>query len=158
LEHGDLPDDLAEVALEELMNTTVDEFGRALSGAAKWSAAVAEDRAETLARIRRFAEFQRHLACDAIEELETDGVWERVTLTPADLAELPEDDLALVAELVMRLRNRDARGVTIGVEPLDRWATFREAHQCDDGSSGGPRCEGCQKVTELFSSVDVGVL
>jgi hypothetical protein len=79
-------------------------------------------------------------------------VWEAVTLTVESMTDgsLPEDDLAMVAEIVQRLRGHDAKGVRIGVEPFDRWDSFREAHGCPDEN-----CEGCKKLIELFSSVDV---
>jgi hypothetical protein len=57
----------------------------------------------------------------------------------------------MVSEIVQRLRVTDARGVRIGVEPLDRWASFREAHGCPDQD-----CPGCAQLVRELSSVDVG--
>jgi hypothetical protein len=65
---------------------------------------------------------------------------------------LPNEDLELLAAVVGRKRDTDARGVILGVEPLERWATFRTEHGCPAG------CEACQKVVEQFSTVDVGDL
>jgi hypothetical protein len=64
---------------------------------------------------------------------------------------LPEDDLGMIAEIAQRLRAYDARGVRIGVESLDRWDAFREAHDCPDTD-----CPGCSKLLEQFSSADMG--
>lgn len=151
LEKGDLADNLLEIALLELTTK-----GGATAALAADLASENGNRDEALKRISRYGEFQRHLVCTAVVGIETaPGVFEPITLTPADLLDgsLPEDDLAMVAEIVQRLRFHDARGVRIGVEPLDRWATFREAHECPDED-----CEGCQKLVEVLSSVDVGAV
>lgn len=151
LEHGDMPDDLVELALLELTS----EGGATAALAGDLSQASENGaRSEALARIARYGEFQRHLVCAAIVAVGTaPGAFEEVTLTPETLTALalPEDDLALVAEIVQRLRAHDARGVRIGVEPLDRWATFREAHGCPDQD-----CPGCQKLVAALSSTDLG--
>jgi hypothetical protein len=151
LEHGDLPDDLIELALLELTSE-----GGATGALAAQLSSENGDRAQALARIARYGEFQRRLVCAAIVAVETEpGTWEEVRLTPELLAsgDLPEDDLAMVAEIVQRLRAHDARGVRIGVEPLDRWATFREAHGCPDED-----CPGCQKLVASLSSTDLGAV
>jgi hypothetical protein len=151
LEHGDLPEDLAELALLELTSE-----GGATAALAGELAQASENgaRAAVLERIARYGEFQRNLVCAAVVAVETaPGAFEDVSLTPETLMELglPEDDLALVAEIIQRLRAHDARGVRIGVEPLDRWATFREAHGCPDQD-----CPGCAKLVAALSSVDLG--
>lgn len=64
----------------------------------------------------------------------------------------PQEDLDLLVEILVRGRDTDAAGVRLGVEPLDRWATFRHHHGCDES------CEACAKVIDAFSSVDVGAL
>jgi len=170
LERGELPDELVELALLELTaeGGATGELARELSAA---SADVddAERQAKAVERIRRYGLLQRHLAVAAIEYVELDfdhapagtkadvvdehGAWQRVELTIEDTyTDIPEDDLAMVAEIAQRLRARDARGVRIGVEPLDRWAAFRDLHEC------GEDCPGCQGIVELFSTADVGRL
>jgi len=48
----------------------------------------------------------------------------------------------------------DARGVRIGVEPLQRFARFHHFHGLpEDGA-----CDGCARFVAEFSSVDVGVV
>jgi len=149
LEQGDLPDDLLELALMELTS----EGGATAVLAAELSNANG-NKEQTLERLRKYGAFQRHLVCAAIVAVEgKPGKWQDVTLSLDDLAEFPEDDLAMVAEFVQRLRSHDARGVRIGVEPLDRWATFRQSHGCPDED-----CPGCKKLIEQLSSVDVGAV
>ena len=143
LEHGDLPEDLVALAVAELTD---------VAGAASW-VAQPEDMNEKMGRIEAFGRFQRHLVCSAIVAVETEEGWQDVELSLDDLEMLPEDDLAMVAEIVQRLRGQDARGVRIGVEPLDRWATFRKAHACPDEG-----CEGCAKLQDEFSTADLGAL
>jgi len=155
LEHGDLPEDLIEIALLELSA----ENGATGELAAELARANGDNRGQVLERIRRYGTFQRELVRAAVTAVETSaGEWQEVSLSADDVASgaLPEDDLALVAEIVQRLRGHDAKGVRIGVEPLDRWATFREAHGC--GEPGDASCEGCQKLVAALSSVDVGAV
>lgn len=157
LEKGDLPEDLLEIALLEL--TT--EGGATAALAAELAQSENGNREQALERLASYGEFQRHLVCAAVCGVETSpDVFEPITLTAESLFDgsLPEDDLAMVAEIVQRLRAHDARGVRIGVEPIDRWATFREAHGCDGDEPGNPPCKGCEKLVAALSSVDVGPL
>lgn len=158
LERGDLPDDLVELALLELSaeNGATGELARQLEEAqTKLDEDAGDERAKVLERIKRFGVFQRHLAISAIEQLElSPDEWEPISLTLEDsYRDLPEDDLAMVAEIVQRIRATDAKGVRIGVEPLDRWAGFRDAHGCPDEG-----CEGCEELIRRLSSADVGAL
>lgn len=152
LEKGDLPEDLLEMALLELTA----EGGATAALAGELANAENGNREKAVERIARYGEFQRHLVCAAVVAVETaPDAFEPLTLTPESLLDgsLPEDDLAMVAEIVQRLRAHDARGVRIGVEPIDRWATFRESHGCADEG-----CEGCQKLIDALSSTDVGAV
>jgi hypothetical protein len=149
LEHGDVPDDLVELALLELTA----ENGATGALAADLAKSDNGKRAEIIEKIGRFGAFQRELVRAAVAAVEVaPDEWQEVHLSQADVASdaLPEDDLALVAEIVQRIRAYDARGVRIGVEPLDRWAAFREAHGCPDEN-----CEGCQKLLDELSTADV---
>jgi hypothetical protein len=168
LEHGDVPDDLVELALLELS----EESGATGALAGELATATESDDAETrervLGKLKDYGKLQRLLAVESIQfvELEADDPqahdvmgedgarWLRVKLTIADTySDLPEDDLAMVAEIAQRLRLYDARGVRIGVEPLDRWTSFREAHGCPDED-----CRGCQALIEQFSAAHVGAV
>lgn len=148
LEHGDLPDDLVEQALLELTSE-----GGAAGALAVQAADRDTDRESLLAGVRKLAAFQRELVKHAVREVEDadGGGWSPVELDDEMIAELPEDDLAMVAEIVQRLRSTDARGVRIGVEPLDRWRRFQHHHDCPDAG-----CAGCAALVRELSSVDVG--
>jgi hypothetical protein len=151
LEHGDLPEDLLELALLELTSE-----GGATAKLASDLASGDGERQQVLERIARYGEFQRHLVCAAVVAVETEpGDFAPVALRPEDLLDgsLPEDDLAMIAEIIQRLRAHDAKGVRIGVEPLDRWATFRAAHGCPDTD-----CPGCAKLVQALSSADLGAV
>lgn len=150
LQHGDLPEDLIDIALIELSSE---------GGAA---AAIAKDivddeiseaqKERALKRLGEFGSLMRHLAITAIEEIEVaPDEWEPIRLTMDDIDSLPEDDLAMVAEIVQRLRGVDAKGVTIGVEPLNRWEVFHEVHGLSFED-----CDGCQTFIQRLSSSDVG--
>lgn len=67
-------------------------------------------------------------------------------LTPEDLADLPPEDVDFLGALVQRRVTEDARGRTLGIEPLDRWATFRDKHHCADD------CASCAAVISEFSA------
>jgi len=140
LEHGDLPVDMIAMAVAEVTKD---------GGAA---ALVTEDPEKTLDRLREFTAFQRHLVAAAL--VDPALTYDEITAAVID-GSLPEDDLAMVAEIVQRLRGYDALGVRVGVEPLDRWAMFRDNH-LNIACTGGEDCEGCQKIVQQFSSVDVG--
>ncbi len=167
LEHGDVPDDLVELALAELSNER-GATGLLAEELAQASDAPDDDeaRARVLERLKEYGRLQRVLACEAIAYVEAgedgpadvvdaDGSrWFAIELTIEDTyGELPEDDLAMVAEIAQRLRLYDAQGVRIGVEPLDRWTSFREAHGCPDAD-----CPGCAKLIESVSSAHVGAV
>ena len=81
-------------------------------------------------------------------------------LTLEELRELPQEDLEMLKEIAMRERNTDARGVQLGVVPLDVFATFREAHEgLDAAATEGhppfpdPGCDACREGMRAFSSL-----
>lgn len=142
LEHGDLPMHLVSVALLDISHR--DGAAAALREALD---DVLDDtkRERALEEVRKLGEYQRRIVAAALVE---------PALTYEEIAsgDYPEDDLAMVAEIVQRLRAFDARGVRIGVEPLDRWATFHTEH----GLGAPDGCEHCVRVVEQLSSSHVG--
>lgn len=149
LEHGDLPEDLFEIATAEITDTiSADGLDgpTIIPGSVQW-VTKAQEREEKLERLRTFGAFQRRLVAAALVEPELS--YEEIT-EAVERQTLPEDDLAMIAEIVQRLRHRDARGVRIGVEPLDRFARFREEHGCAED------CPSCASLVYAFSTVDVG--
>ena len=156
LEHGDLPDHLFDIAFAELTDTITIQGIDGLNlipGSIQW-VAKADSKENRLERVRAYGEFLRHLVAAALVEPEL--TFDQVTEAVME-ATLPEDDLSMISEIVQRLRFRDARGVRIGVEPLDRWASFREGHR-GISCTGDEDCDGCRKVIDQFSSIDVGDL
>lgn len=146
LERGDLPEDLLELAFAE-----AERVNGAIVRTADRMQADGASREERLAALKEFADFQRWLSRQAIVAVgdQAGDQWTPVALTDDTIRELPEDDLAMIAEIVMRLRGEDARGVTVGVAPLDRWAMFRELHSCD------PDCGACEEIRQRLSTADL---
>lgn len=144
LEHDQLPHHLVSVALLDIHHR--EGAAAALRGLID---DVLEDdqRAKLLDEVKKLGEYQRRLVAAAL--VDPPLTYEEITS-----GEYPEDDLSMVAEIVQRVRAFDARGVRIGVEPLDRWATFHSEHGLD--GEGG--CEHCRRLTAQLSSIDVGVL
>jgi hypothetical protein len=156
LEHGDLSEELFEIAIAELTDTIsvpgIDSPS-VIPGSVQWATKEVTTE-EKLKRIATYGRFQRELVCVAVEEIEVDGEWQPFKLALDDLDALPEDDLSLIADIVQRIRFRDARGVRIGVEPLERWATFRQGHK-GIACTGDEDCPGCESVRQSFSSLDL---
>lgn len=61
----------------------------------------------------------------------------------------PAEDMEMLIDIARRDRNTDARGVTIGVEPLKRWATFRRHHECPES------CQACAATLQDLSTARV---
>jgi hypothetical protein len=59
---------------------------------------------------------------------------------------IPPEDLDFLSEIAQRERHTDALGVSLGVEPLSRWDTFRHEHGCAED------CAACEAVRRRFSS------
>lgn len=123
--------DGAAAALRELVDDVMEETGRE----------------KLLAEVKKLGEYQRHLVAAALVE-------PTLTFEEVSSGDYPEDDLAMVAEIVQRLRGVDARGVRIGVEPLDRWATFHREHGLGDPDG----CDDCLRAVQELSSIHVGAL
>jgi 7-cyano-7-deazaguanine synthase in queuosine biosynthesis len=146
LQHGDLPDELVEIAILE----STHEGGAAT--------AIAEEiptlgRDEKVKRLAEYAAFQRELVRASIAQVDVGGEWVNVSVSRDDLSSVPDADVEMIAMIALRLRGTDARGVTIGVEPIDRWARFHETHGLDPAS-----CEKCEAFLEGLSSADMGAV
>lgn len=142
LERGELPATLASLAVADV----VEEYGSA--GAIVQELQDGGKTEEMVERLKEFARYQRFLCAKAVVAVEENGTWVDIELTDELMDDLPEADLAMVAEIVQRIRGRDALGVKLGVEPLDRWEFFRHEHGC------GEDCEACARIVHEFSSVD----
>ena len=154
LEHGHLPDDLFEIAFAEVVDTVSvqgAEGPAVIPGSVQW-VGKAEGNEQKMERLQAYGRFQRHLVAAAL--VEPTMTFEQVTEATIS-GSLPEDDLSMISEIVQRIRFRDARGVRLGVEPLERWAAFRETHT-GIACTGNEDCPACQSLLDLFSTLDVG--
>lgn len=93
-----------------------------------------DERADALAE---HVAYQRPLLVEMIVEPQ---------ITEDDLADLPEQDVEWLIAFSNRAVTEDAAGRVLGVEPLNRWSTFRHEHGCEDG------CAACLRVLETFST------
>lgn len=75
-------------------------------------------------------------------------------LTREEVGEIPGEDRDMLAAIAQRERSVDARGVRLGVAPLEAFHEFREFHGCDEHGDAG--CPSCKALQQRFSSVDVG--
>jgi hypothetical protein len=73
-------------------------------------------------------------------------------LTADMLPLLPAEDLEMIAAIAKRERDTDALGVRLGVDPLSRWRTFREIHECPEG------CEACEAARSVFSGYELDAM
>lgn len=75
---------------------------------------------------------------------------EPLTLEDLEDPDFPTIDAEWLGGVMLREIDFDAKGVRLGIEPLDRWAQFRHFHDCD------PNCSACSALQDFFSSVDLG--
>jgi len=139
----ELPEHLASIALLDLAVP-----GGAAAALREMLDDVLDDtkRAKLIEETNKLSEYERRLVAAALVEPE-------LTYEEISSGEFPEDDFAMILEIVQRRRAYDARGVRIGVEPLDRWEAFHREHGLDEEG-----CEHCQRLADEFSSVHVGAV
>lgn len=126
-----------EAVPQELRDVAFEEIRTAISAEAGTQQQPQQLDAE---RLRRVADLNRFLVSEMLVEPK---------MSRAQVAEatLPAEDLEMLAEIAGRECQHDARGVQIGVEPIDRWELWRHAHACPEP------CEHCAEVLSAFSSV-----
>lgn len=76
---------------------------------------------------------------------------EFLTLEDLNDPDFPAPDAEWLAGVMLREIGTDAKGVTLGIAPLDDWALFRHFHDC------GPGCGACAALQDELSTVDLGV-
>jgi hypothetical protein len=83
-------------------------------------------------------------------------------LTREDVDELPPGDVEMLCDIIGRRRKTDAKGVFLGVVPLDLFTTFRDLHKGNQDESHppglDPDCSACQSGVELLSDLGEGSL
>jgi hypothetical protein len=104
-----------------------------------------DDNSELKQAIDDMIAIQKRLICESVR---VDG--QMLTLEDLDDPEFPAPDAEWLGAVMLREVEYDARGVRLGIEPLDAWARFRHFHDC------GPDCGACAALQDEFSSVDLG--
>lgn len=86
-----------------------------------------------------------------VEEYMHPGILKLVVdpeITLDDIPDLPPADIDMLVGILNMNVTEDAKGRSLGVEPLDRWGIFREKHHCADGC---PSCEAA--IGELSAAL-----
>jgi hypothetical protein len=68
-------------------------------------------------------------------------------MTPEETQTIPPRDFDLILEIGKRERDRDARGVKLGVKRLQDFDSFRHHHACPE------TCPSCEAVIEELSTI-----
>lgn len=97
-------------------------------------------------RLRDAARLTKTLVLEALRPSYPD-------LTMEELDEFPWDDLEELMRICTGQQAFDSRGVRIGVERIDSWATFQHEHR--DGPCLGADCERCARARQTLSSLHV---
>jgi hypothetical protein len=132
-----VPEELRVIAYEE-MNETLAATQRARRELA--GGEPEEEPAITEERLLKLAQLNRYLMSQMLVD-------PPMTVEELGSAKLPSEDILMLTEFATRERVVDARGVALGVEPIDRWDTWVQAHDCPDN------CHACLKVVRALSSV-----
>jgi hypothetical protein len=141
-----LPERLLGIALREVLGSNED------------AKRVAEQiRAGELAEPKKLVveliELQRWITLESL-------VTPTFTLEEVESGEFDPRDFELLRQIAMRERNTDAKGVFLGVMPLDLFTTFREAHELiggPDWATGHPAglvesCPACQTLERALTN------
>lgn len=127
-----IPESLRGAALSQVFEDIAKHVAPPAEGDAE------PDEEGRMAALKNLSELQRWLVLQMVQE---------PALTDADLADIPADDLGMLTLIAIRERDKDARGVTIGVDPLSRWDAFREEL---NGVTGGE--EIISRLRQRFST------
>jgi hypothetical protein len=136
-----VPEDLRAVALASVRQA----MKQALT---KGDDAEAEDEAEEISdealleQMQGLAGLNRFLVSYSLVEPQVDAD----ELVPGQ-SPIPSEDIIMLTEFATRRRNVDARGVRLGIEPIDRWELWRQTHACPD------ECDHCAEVIAALSSI-----
>src|SRR5581483_2675173 len=136
-----LPDDLTEAVILHVANS--DRGGLPALIGDELARAATDPEAERRARelTEQLHQITRRVVLAALVE---------PVLSEQELDEIPEPDLEMLMRIATGRQAFDAAGRTIGVEPLDAWATFRDQHHC------AADCPSCRAAQRRLSTVDLG--
>jgi hypothetical protein len=141
-----LPERLMAIALREVLGSNED--ARKLAEQIR-----AGELDEAKQVVKDLVELQRHLTVESI-------VAPQITLEDVESGLIDPRDFELLRQIAMRERNTDAKGVFLGVVPLDVFTTFLELHELAGGDSwaeGHPAglveaCPACQAFERALST------
>jgi hypothetical protein len=143
IRNGALPQKLKRVAL-------LDFFDSKDAGERMAAQILANEVSDADEIAKEYSELKMHLAAEALIE-------PRVTVEQIEQGAIPPEDLEFIHMILTRERGTDARGVVLGVLPLDLFTTFREAHEdtLEEGHSPGldPACPACIYLARSLSSL-----
>jgi hypothetical protein len=147
-----VPERLRAIALKaaahpaSLRGVMADELRKANEEEKTDGEVIADDSALKQA-IDDVVEIQKRLIVDSVR---VNGV--HLTLEDLEDPEFPAPDAEWLGAVMLREADYDARGVRLGIEPLDAWARFRHFHDC------GPSCGSCAALQDEFSTADLGLV
>lgn len=141
-----VPETLLGIALREVLGD--EEEARKMADQVR-----AGDISEATRLVKDLIALQRWLTVESIVE-------PLIDLHDVEAGLVSARDLELLRQIAMRERNTDARGVFLGVVPLDLFTTFREVHELiggDDWRDGHPAglvegCPACQAFEGALST------
>jgi hypothetical protein len=145
-----VPVELMGIALREVLGSNED--GKRLADQVRKG-----EHKEATELVHQIIDLQRFLTVEAIVEPE-------LTLADVEAGAVPAEDLELIRQIAMRERSTDAKGVVLGVLPLDAFTTFRDFHTIrDEDGQGHPpglveSCPACQAFVDELSSLGAGPL
>lgn len=118
-------------------------IGAALAGGEKPSDT------EIIEMLKGDAEFRPYLVAQGLVE----PAYSAEELVAAmESGEVPVEDVDMLADIALRQRFTDARGVWLGVRPLSSFESFLHDYECEPG------CEACASNRERVSDGRVGAV
>lgn len=110
-------------------------------------AEVLEENSKLQQAIGDVVAIQKRLVCESVR---VGG--EMLTIEDLEDPDFPAPDAEWLGAVMLREIEYDARGVRLGIAPLDAWEQFRHFHDC------GADCAACSALQDEFSTVDLGRL
>lgn len=143
-----LPERLLGIALRDILGVDDAEA----EGLAKQVRDGDTSKARELAN--ELTDLQRFLTLEALVE-------PKVTIEEVESGEFDARDFEMLRQIAMRERNTDAKGVFLGVVPLDLFTTFRDVHERIGGADWGKDhpaglvegCPACETFDRGLSAV-----
>jgi hypothetical protein len=128
-----VPEELRTAAIEEINNA----YRAASASASGAEYAMPEISVE---RMRDLAGLNRYLVSESLVD---------PPLSDEQLAsgQIPDEDILMLSQFASRERVYDAKGVKLGIEPIDRYQEWVDAHGCADD------CKHCAEAIRALSTL-----